>query len=91
MTITRNDDRSRYEMHDGGQLMAIAEFRRQGDVVVFPHTVVDPSRRGQGLGEQLVRYALDDVRRNGDRVLARCWFVARFIEHHSEYQDLLAG
>jgi predicted N-acetyltransferase YhbS len=49
-----------------------------------------PARRNQGLGAQLVRGALDDVRRKGAKVVPMCWFVAEFIEEHPEYADLRA-
>ena len=46
--------------------------------------------RKQGLGAELVRGALDDVRARGSTVLAQCWYVAEFIDQHPEYADLLA-
>jgi uncharacterized protein len=57
----------------------------------MPHTVIDPARRRQGLGAELVRGALDDLRRRGHRVVPSCWFVAEFIDDHPDYVDLLAG
>jgi hypothetical protein len=47
--------------------------------------------RNRGLGAELVRGALDDVRRNGRTVVPQCWFVAQFIDEHPEYADLLAA
>jgi predicted GNAT family acetyltransferase len=46
--------------------------------------------RGRGLGAELVRGALDDVRTSGGRIVARCWYVAQFIDEHPEYGDLVA-
>ena len=46
--------------------------------------------RGQGVGAELVRQALDDVRAGGGLVVPQCWYVARFIDEHPEYADLLA-
>jgi predicted GNAT family acetyltransferase len=57
---------------------------------VFPHTVIDPARRGHGLGAELVAGALDDVRARGATVVPTCWYVARFIDEHPAYRDLLA-
>ena len=85
----RNDrDQSRYELLIDGEIVGIAEYRVEGDVVVFPHTEIAPARRGQGLGARLVRYALDDVRATNQRVNAQCWYVAEFIAAHPEYGDL---
>jgi predicted GNAT family acetyltransferase len=47
--------------------------------------------RGRGLGSELVRAALDDVRRRGATVVPTCWYVAEFIDAHPEYGDLLAS
>lgn len=89
--VTRNDEAGRYELYVDGERAAIADFTLRGDVVVMPHTVVDPARRGQGLGAVLVAAALDDVRANGRTVVPSCWYVAEFIESHPDYRDLLAG
>ena len=57
-------------------------------LMVFPHTEVVASRRGEGLAAQLVRFALDDQRAAGHRVDAQCWYVAEFLAEHPEYDDL---
>jgi predicted GNAT family acetyltransferase len=88
--VRKNEARSRYELIEDGDVVAIAEYQERGDVVVFPHTVVTPARRGQGLGEQLVQHALEDVRASGRRVLPACWFVAEYLEQHPELADLRA-
>lgn len=88
--VSRNDERSRYELHSPEALLAIADYRLDGETVVFPHTEVVLHRRGQGLGERLVKEALDDVRRRGRRVRPLCWFVREYIEEHEQYRDLVA-
>jgi predicted GNAT family acetyltransferase len=91
LDVTRNEERSRYELTVGGRLVGIADYRQRGDAVVFPHTEIDPSMRAQGLAAQLVRHALDDVRAAGGSVVAQCWYVAQFVDEHREYADLLAA
>ena len=73
------------------EVIGVAEYRRQGDTLVFPHTQVKSSFRGQGMGARLVQAALDDVRARGQRVVPRCWYVAEFIDANPEYRDLLAA
>jgi predicted GNAT family acetyltransferase len=51
---------------------------------------VPPELRGRGIAEQLVRAALADARTAGNKVVPACSYVAKFIERHHEYQDLLA-
>src|ERR1019366_9426898 len=62
-----------------------------GERVVFTHTFVPPELRGRGVAEQLARTALDWARQERKGVVPACSYVARFIERHPEYRDLLAG
>jgi predicted GNAT family acetyltransferase len=89
--VRNNVVQSRYELTDDGQIVGIADYDVEGDRVVFPHTEIDRDRRGQGLGAELVRFALDEVRESGRQVEARCWYVAEFIRDNPEYQELLAA
>jgi predicted GNAT family acetyltransferase len=88
--VRDNVPRSRYEVTVDGRVVGFAEYSRDGDTVVFPHTVIEPSMRNRGLGAELVRGALDDVRARGGTVVAHCWYVAEFIDRHTEYADLVA-
>ena len=89
--VRNNADESRYELVVDAQVVGVAEYRREGDTLVFPHTQVKSSFRGQGMGARLVQAALDDVRARGQRVVPRCWYVAEFIDANPEYRDLLAA
>ena len=89
--VRNNAVRSRYEVSLDGRVVGFADYRADGDIVAFPHTVIEPSMRNQGIGAELVRGALDDVRDRGCSVVARCWYVAEFIDQHPEYADLLAA
>lgn len=90
-TVRNAVDRSRYELIVDEQVVGIADYRIVGDEVVFPHTEIAHHLRGQGLGEVLVRGALDDVRAVGKTVVPRCWFVAEFLDANPDYADLRAG
>ena len=90
-TIRHNPERSRYEISLDGNVVGIADYYESGDSLVFPHTEIDAEMRGQGLGEQLVRAALDDVRATGRKIVPRCWFVAEFVELNPAYGDLVAA
>jgi predicted GNAT family acetyltransferase len=90
--VVRNDEQSRYELAEDGRLIGICTFTRCGDgVVELPHTVIEPARRGHGLGAELVRAALDDLRTSGDTVVPTCWYVAEFIDDNPEYRTLLVS
>ena len=89
-TVRPNPERSRYELFVGNEIAGIADYVREGDTFVIPHTVIERARRNRGLGAVLVAGALDDIRRAGDKVVPQCWYVAEFIEQNDEYADLLA-
>jgi len=90
--VRRNDEAGRYEIWVDGGVVGTTEFRVRDDgVLVFPHTVIDEDRRGQGLGGELIGAALDDVRRRGESIVAECEAVAGFVDEHPEYGDLLAS
>ena len=67
------------------------DYRLAGDVVVMTHTEVDPERQEEGVGSELVRQALEDVRANGKKVKPLCGFVRSFIDEHDQYRGLVAG
>jgi uncharacterized protein len=87
--IIDNRDDDRYEVRAQGQVIGRADYQRDGDRVVIPHTQIDPAHGGQGLGGRMVQYALDDIRRQGLKVVPACPFVSDYITKHPEYADLL--
>ena len=87
--VRRNDTATRYEIHVDGVLAGFAVYRVVDDRLVFTHTEIDDAFEGQGLGSELVIDALDDVRARGERIVAQCPFVRRFLERHEEYRDLV--
>lgn len=89
--VQKNEQDFRYEMFVDGQLVGIADYLLDGDSVIFPHTQIRRDKRGHGYGNLLVRAALDDVKKSKRRIVPRCWYVARFVEMHPEYEDMLAA
>jgi len=89
--ITHDVDGARYEAHEGKKLAGFAEYLLAKDLIVFTHTEVDPAYEGQGVGSALARWALDDVRGTGRRVLPLCPFIKGWIGRHREYLDLVYG
>lgn len=88
-TVRDNPALHRFELDVDG-VIAFSEYRRKADIVTFIHTEVPESLGGKGVGSQLARGALDLVRARGEKVIAKCPFIAAFIRKHAEYQDLLA-
>ncbi len=86
--ISDNRDRSRFEVTVEGHV-AHADYRIDGDVITFTHTIVPPALEGRGIASRLILHALNDVRARGLRVVPQCPFVAAYIRKHPEWADLL--
>jgi predicted GNAT family acetyltransferase len=78
----------RFELDADGH-MAVAYYTLAPGVITFNHTEVPPALEGRGIGSALVRGALDAVRAQGLKVVARCPFVSAYIAKHPEFGDLL--
>ncbi|HYG92382.1 MAG TPA: GNAT family N-acetyltransferase [Nocardioides sp.] len=90
-TVSRNDERHRFEIHtDDGRLAGFAEYRAGEGVREFTHTVVKDEFEGQGVGSKLARAALDQTRGEGLSVVPTCQFIKGWIDKHPDYQDLVA-
>ena len=87
--MRRDDQAERYEITVDGAPGGFAEFRVVEGATVFTHTVVEDAFEGQGVGSDLVREALDDVRARGGSVVPLCSFVRAWIERHEPYGDLV--
>ncbi|GIE92728.1 GNAT family N-acetyltransferase [Paractinoplanes rishiriensis] len=79
----------RFELLVDGEVGGHAAYRLRDGVVVITHSEVDPKFRGRGLGGELARRTLDELRTRGARVYPACPFFARFVADHPEYADLV--
>jgi predicted GNAT family acetyltransferase len=83
--VTRNDEKSRYEIHLGDTVAGFAAFRPKPGRLAFTHTVVDPAFEGQGLGSTLVREALADTAARGEVIVPFCPFIQDWLKRHPEF------
>ena len=86
--VRNNEAESRFETIVEGNT-AFAAYRRDGDRIIFTHTEVSEAMGGRGVASQLVRGALDQVRRQKLTVVPQCAYVAAFIRRNPEYADLV--
>ena len=84
-------DRGRYEAHVGDALAGVLEDRVAHERLALVHTEVSPKFEGRGIAAALARFALDDARRRGLRVIATCPYVQRHLERHPEDGDIVVG
>jgi predicted GNAT family acetyltransferase len=89
VTVRDRPEELRYEIEEDGEVAGFIVYRRDNGVITMLHTDVEPRREGEGVGSELVRGALDDVRARGLKVRPLCPFVAAFIKRHPAYDDLV--
>ena len=81
----------RFEARVDGETVGYMTYEEAGDgVLELTHTVVAPAARGQGVGEALVRGALERIRGEGARIIPSCHFVAAYLEEHPDDREIVA-
>jgi uncharacterized protein len=87
--VRRNDQARRYELLQGDQMIGQADFQLVSGAVMITHTEVDPARKGQGLGSQLARAALSDIRAQGQHLIPLCPYIVTYLKRHPDELDLV--
>ncbi|MFM1785387.1 MAG: hypothetical protein RLZZ108_411 [Actinomycetota bacterium] len=88
--VIHNAELHRYEINLDGEKVGHADYKVDGDVLVFDHTEVDPAHQGKNLAGILMRHALEDVRARGLKMRPVCSYVVKFVERYDEFADLVA-
>ncbi len=89
IVVTDAPERLRYEADIDGVLAGILEYKIKQDRIALIHTEVPPEFEGHGVAAAITRFALDDARLRGLRVLALCPYVRRYLETHPEDLDIV--
>lgn len=65
--------------------------RRDPQTIIIDHTGVPISYRGQGIALDLVKHGVAEARRNGDKIVPLCPYVAVQFRRNPEWADVLAA
>lgn len=80
-----------FALGTGGELLAEVTFPTGPDGIAdINHTFVDESLRGQGVANQLLQAAAQELRAQGRKTKTSCWYAAQWFAKHPQEQDLLA-
>ncbi len=90
MDVERNESRHRFEAETEGGMAVLEYSEPRPGVLDLQHTDVPPAARGGGVGDALVRSALEYARGHGQKVIPTCPFVAAWLGRHAEYRDLVS-
>jgi len=87
MNIQHNPAKHRYEAIDDGDgtVAGFADYRDRQGSRAFVHTEVSDAYSGQGVASELARFAVEDVRDAGLRLVPYCPYIARWLKKHPEY------
>lgn len=86
--VVDNPEANQFEAHLDGHV-AFVSYIKHGDTIMLTHTEVPRELQGRGLASTLAKAVLDRARNERWRVVARCPFIAKYIERHPQYQSLL--
>jgi len=90
-TIADVEPEHRYEARVEDELAGFLDYVVKRGRLALVHTEVLEAFRGRGIADQLARFALEDARRRGLRVIAICPFVRDYVERHPETRDIVVG
>ena len=84
MTVEHDEPKRRFYviLPEGEAELVYGEFSE--GILDLQHTEVPPAARGEGVGDVLVRAALAFARERGQRVVATCPYVQRWLKAHPE-------
>ncbi len=84
--VVDDTERNRFEARTpDGTVAGFSAYQRDGERTIITHTEVDDAYEGEGVGSQLVRGMLDQLRERGQAVRPDCPFVKAWIDKHPAY------
>ncbi|MDB4906655.1 MAG: GCN5-related N-acetyltransferase [Gemmatimonadetes bacterium] len=90
MTVEHDAQARRFFVRTAHGLAYLAYEQKDGDVIDLQHTVVPDSAQGEGVGESLVRAALDHAKATSSKIIPTCTFVRGWIDKHPEFRRMIA-
>lgn len=89
ITVKNNMEERRFEAQIDDYI-AFLEYQLNGNQIILVHTEVPQQLGGLGVGSKIVKAALDFAKNTGLQVVPECPFVARYIDRHKDYQQIVA-
>ncbi len=91
LDIQRQEDegKGRYHVTVDGHTAEMTYSRAGESLIIIDHTGVPDALRGQGVGVALVQRGVEDVRKEGRKILPLCPYAKAQIQKHKEWQDVL--
>lgn len=84
-----NGDKHQYEFHIDGYIPKIEYIKSKNGEIYLTHTEVPTALEGKGIGSQLVKKVLTDIKEKDLRLVPLCPFVAAYIHKHPEWKQIV--
>lgn len=88
--LINNKEKKRYEFQIDEHIAVIEYIKSAKGEVFLTHTQVPSELEGKGIGSSLVLKVLQDIEKQGLRVVPLCPFVAAYIKRHPEWKKLVS-
>jgi hypothetical protein len=89
LEIEHLSDEGRYEASVEGGVVAVAQYRDEGEAVAFLHTRTMSGFERRGIATKLVEHVLGDMAAQEKKVLPYCWFVGDVMKRRPELAELV--
>jgi len=86
--LINNKEEKRYE-YKVGEYYPYIEYKFRDNDIYLTHTIIPSALRNQGIGTQLVKNVLEDIDKQGYKVIPLCGFVASYMKKNPEWMHLL--
>ncbi len=86
--FSNNKTKQRFELLVDGHV-SIIEYTISGKDIYLTHTEVPPVLEGKGVGTELVKMALENIKSTGMTLVPLCHFVAIYVKRHPEWNDIV--
>jgi predicted GNAT family acetyltransferase len=89
LKVTHDKANHRFEI-DLNNKKALIQYKKQGEHTLnLFHTEVPKEFEGKGVGSQLVKQTLEQIKAEGKKIVPSCPFVAIYIKRHPEYNTMV--
>ncbi|GBD91775.1 hypothetical protein BMS3Abin04_02507 [bacterium BMS3Abin04] len=86
--LVDNEQLKQYEFHIDKFVPKI-EYIKEKDKIYLTHTEVPTNLEGRGIGSDLIKNVLEDIKRKNLTLIPLCPFVALYIKRHPEWKKLV--
>ena len=89
LTVHDEPAESRYTLRLGEQVVGLADYSIDGDVVTVPHVETNPAYRGRGFASVLMDGVIASIRAQNRQIRPLCSFAASHMQDRPESHDLV--